>query len=224
MSAARRFAPVVLLFCTLATLSAQPNAGNKTPSGRVMEYRTAQGKVLKLAADHNPWADRVVDYQPGKPAPKTNAKPNRALGPPNKASAGLGHGGMIVLEFVDNVLVDGPGDDLAVFEIGPEVEPTRVLISTDGETWIDVGRVRGATSSLDIGPHVKAGQRFRFVKLIDGRAKRSNKSKTAGADVDAVGALHSAELELKQALPANPDPNSRRPELKKSLPEDPKRR
>jgi hypothetical protein len=205
-------------------LQKQPNAPD-APNRRLLEFKTAQGKTVWLAAEHNPWADRVVEYRPGKPAPKTNAKPNRSLGRPNKASAGLGHGGMIVVEFVDNVLIDGPGDDLVIFEIGPKIEPTLVEISTDGAKWLSVGRVRGATSTLDIAPFVKPGERFRFVKLIDARAKRSNKSKTAGADIDAVGALHSYEI-LQKAIP---DPATRRPaeslpKLEKAVPKEEKQR
>ena len=67
----------------------------------------------------------------------------------------------MILEFTDNVLVDGEGQDLAIFEIGPEVEPMLIAISQDGTDWsTEVGRVEGATCTVDIAPYVEAGRRF----------------------------------------------------------------
>jgi hypothetical protein len=58
----------------------------------------------------------------------------------------LGAGGVVELEFVDNVIVDGPGVDFTVFEnpflkavlgiVGePFTEPGLVSVSQDGSTW-----------------------------------------------------------------------------------------
>src|SRR5581483_2600805 len=80
--------------------------------------------------------------------------PGIVLGPPRGTGAfqgssdvlSLGLGGSIVLEFVDNVVVDGPGIDLTVFENafltrgattgGPFAEPGTVSVSADGVHWV----------------------------------------------------------------------------------------
>ena len=58
----------------------------------------------------------------------------------------LGDGGVVVLAFTDNAIVDGPGPDLLVFEnafsFGPDpadvfAELGTVAVSNDGVTWID---------------------------------------------------------------------------------------
>jgi hypothetical protein len=76
-------------------------------------------------------------------------------------------------------------------EIGPEVEPMLVAISEDGQNrFLEVGRVEGSTCSLDIAPFVESGQRFRFIRLTDAKAGKSNDSEWPGVDVDAVGAIN----------------------------------
>jgi hypothetical protein len=166
-----------------------------------LEVKTPQGHRVKVAAKHDPWADAVVSFKPGNPGPRRSKDPRAALGKPDykgtddaadeKTFVALGHGGELVLEFRDNVLIDGPGPDLVIFEIGPAVEPVDVAISEDGKKWINVGRAEGAKSTLDIGPYVRPGQRFRFVKLTDAKAGLSNDSDWPGADIDAVGAINS---------------------------------
>ena len=71
--------------------------------------------------------DRVANYEPGpvsSPPPFNSWQPGIVLGPPGNTTptngtltvVSLGRGGRIVLEFTDNVLVDGPGPDFIVFE------------------------------------------------------------------------------------------------------------
>src|SRR5262249_51616106 len=146
------------------------------------------------------WADRVVSFTPGNPAPRRSKDPEAALGKPDfrgrddeedqRHYISLGHGGELILEFTDNLLIDGPGPDLAVFEVVDAVEPVDVAISVDGKTWVNVGRVKGATSTLDIGAFVNPEDRFRFVRLTDAKAGLSNDSAWPGADIDAVGAIN----------------------------------
>lgn len=177
-----------------------------------IEATTTQGNRFVFPDGDISWADALGSFAVGDPAPARSRDPNAALGKPDYQGTddaqdeatyvSLGHGGELILEFTDNVLVDGEGPDLAIFEIGPEVEPMLVAISEDGQDWtIDVGRVEGSTCSLDIAPFVEAGQRFRFVKLTDAGAGKSNDSEWPGADVDAVGAIHTLSL-----LPAETTP------------------
>ena len=170
-----------------------------------VEATTTQGSKFVFPGGEISWADAVVSFTPGDPAAKRSTDPKAALGEPDYQGTddaadeatyvSLGHGGELVLELTDNVLVDGEGPDLAIFEIGPEVEPMLVAISEDGQNgFIDVGRVEGSTCSVDIAPFAEPGQRFRFIRLTDAKAGKSNDSEWPGADVNAVGAINTLSI------------------------------
>ena len=123
--------------------------------------------------------------------------PKQALGPPNNRPlyesntqvrqnfVSLGCGGTLVVRFTDNALVDVPGPDLYVFEIGSDVEPGHLWISKNGTEWVDIGEIKGATAAIDISRFVKPGDQFRYVRLTD---LKSRCVRTwGGADIDAVG-------------------------------------
>jgi len=172
------------------------------------------------------FADSVIMYDPlfnGGPAP-TNpdfTDPSESLGVPDYVnpigSVSLGKGGLLELEFVDNVLTNngGPGLDIHIFEIGPDIEDTFVSIRPDaatalllgagfdigvpgmpatiGDGFYEIGMVSGATDSLDIDalfPAAAAGTyMFDAVQLIDDPDKDAMTGDTVGADIDAVGAI-----------------------------------
>src|SRR5699024_2812469 len=100
----------------------------------------------------------------------------------SKGFVSLGGSGELILEFEHVYLVDGPGDDLFIFEIGPAVEPMDVAISEDGVNWVEIGKVEGGQSSVDIEPFVEPGDKFSFVRLIDLRHDVGMPS--PGADID----------------------------------------
>lgn len=144
------------------------------------------------------FADEVIYYDTGDEEPIESARnPEDALGIPDYDQANdrnfvsLGCGGELVLKFTDNILIDVPGPDLYVFEIGPDVEPTALAISGDGETWTRIGRIEGGKAEIDIAPYVQPGDEFRYVRLID--LRDSCGGRWPGADIDAVGAIGSAE-------------------------------
>ncbi|MFO0738844.1 MAG: hypothetical protein U0270_23295 [Labilithrix sp.] len=120
----------------------------KLPDGGTQEIDPDAGVEIEVP----PYATKVVSFAPGKCAGFGNAKlPNVVLGPPvgggeEKGSTdvvSLGTGGEIVLSFEPNVLVDGPGVDLLVFENAfyangadkPFAEIAEVSVSEDGVTW-----------------------------------------------------------------------------------------
>ncbi|MHC5537027.1 vWA domain-containing protein [Singulisphaera rosea] len=158
---------------------------------------TNQGDELRFGSRAS-WADKVVSVQPGNDVPASSNDPQEALGAPNYDSVAdnrylaLGTGGQVTLEFVDNRLIDIAGPDLAIFEIGPAIETTEVAISEDGRSWINIGQAAGGKATLDIGPFVKEGQQFRFVRLKDSGTNNS----PDGADIDAVGALGSVRVDV----------------------------
>jgi len=112
--------------------------------------------LLALAgrAGADPFADTVVTYMVGTGGGFNEDRlPEIVLGPPRGGGAfqgsmdtfSLGLGGSIVLAFTDNVVVDGPGPDLTVFEnpflvhgvttLAPYAEPGTVSVSADGIHW-----------------------------------------------------------------------------------------
>lgn len=196
--------------CGSGSSKAPPAIAEKDPAVEIVlspsksrreEFVTGQGQRVQMNVEHDPWADAVVSFTSGKPAATRSTDPQACLGKPDykgiddaadeKTYLSLGYAGEVVLEFRDNVLIDGPGDDLVVFEIGPAVEATSLEISEDGKHWIPVGGVKGGKASVDIGPFVGPDRRFRFVKVIDARGPESKNSEWKGADIDAVGALNS---------------------------------
>jgi hypothetical protein len=99
----------------------------------------------------DPFLDEVVEVSIGELGGGGGA--DLVLGPPHGGGAfqgsthtlSLGFGGSVVVAFTDNVVVDGPGPDLLVFEnaflprglttLVPFAEPGTVSVSADGSTW-----------------------------------------------------------------------------------------
>ena len=163
-------------------------------------YKDSRGRAIVFPLGDASFADEVVAFDVGKPAPRDTryTDPATALGPPDydlkrllpPKNISLGCGGTLVVRFTDNVLHDVAGPDLYVFEVGPAVEPMKLAISPDGESWTEVGNISGGTATIDIAKAVKPGERFRYVRVTD--LKRGCGGPYAGAEVDAVGAIGSA--------------------------------
>jgi OOP family OmpA-OmpF porin len=140
------------------------------------------------------FADEVVSFTKGTPsAGPADSDSSEALGPPNydrineRYYMTLGCRGVLVLRFIDNVLTDTEGPDLYVFEIGPDIEPTKLSISIDGINWIEIGKIEGATAAVDISSKVEPEETFSYVRLEDLGVACSGG--WPGADIDAVGAI-----------------------------------
>lgn len=146
------------------------------------------------------FADEVVEYRPGSPGPRKAGKtPAAVLGVPDdpkkESSLVLGVGGSVTVRFTDNALVDVPGPDLYLFEVGPDVEATTVEISADGVTWIAAGRADGSLSQIDLQGCAVPGEVYRYVRLTDDPAQGGKSGRSPGADIDAVGAIGTAVLQ-----------------------------
>ena len=156
------------------------------------------------------FADRVVEYIAASCVRDAFDDPEEALGPPDAQGNGCqGCGGCdthavslgfrlsdidlrgrLTLEFVDNTLVDGPGNDLFVYITNNK--PCEVEISADGISFISVGTTVGYPGAIDISPYATAGTEYRFVRLSDVPADEDHSS-CPGPSIDAVGAMGSAE-------------------------------
>ncbi|MDZ7784103.1 MAG: hypothetical protein U5K56_14580 [Halioglobus sp.] len=176
----RPAATVLPLWLLASTATAAPAA---YPDGHGGEVMFPMGSVS--------FADAVATYTDGDPSPiERRSDPAMALGVPDYANTddggyvSLGCAGELVLRFEDNALVDVPGPDLYVFEIGPDVEPTALAVSSDAEHWVRVGRVSGGKAEIDLAAYVPEGAEYRYVRLVDLKSGCSARE-TPGAAIDA---------------------------------------
>ncbi len=117
---------------------------------------TRAGASATFSAVGDPYADSVVAFVPGTgagfgasllPGVVTGAPNGTGLFQGSLTTLALGYGGRLDLAFDDNVIVDGPGVDLTVFENAflrintgfitgaPFADPARVSVSQNGTTW-----------------------------------------------------------------------------------------
>jgi hypothetical protein len=153
------------------------------------------------------FADRVVEYVAASCVRDAYDDPEEALGPPDACPGGgcegcdgcstnavalgyrlsvIDNRGYLVLEFVDNVLVDVPGNDLFIYNTNDH--PCRVEISADGFDFTFVGEIVGYPGGIDISPFADTGDEFRFVRLSDVPSDEDH-SWCPGPSIDAVGAM-----------------------------------
>jgi hypothetical protein len=183
--------------------------GIKTPKAEEVCY----GSVCFPDGERS-FADSYISYDPGPGAEDCCNKPSAAEGSPNYkydkdgSYVSLGCYGVLVVKFTDNSLTTS-GDsfaDLWIFEIGAEVEPTNIDISTDGVNWIEVGSTSGATSGIDIDVYsdsgVVLGEHYSYVRITD-RDCLTQSPPYPGADIDAVGAIESADPVTTTTIPIN---------------------
>lgn len=95
----------------------------------------------------------------------------------------------LIVEFIDNKLVDNPGDDLVVFEVDPDIEDFEVSISAGGVEWYDLGRINAASGVIDLQNYSVPDLEYSFVSVRDVRDGETSFAPRGGPDIDAVGAI-----------------------------------
>jgi len=159
-------------------------------------FKDKNGVTRTVPDGEYSFATRVVEFIPGYPwtsAEDANDQ-NLVLGLPDYISKNhlgtlpLGYGGIIVVEFNINI-TDGEGEDLYVFETGPDVEDTLVEVSRDLVTWYEIGVSGGGTIALDMKGKIPEGMSFRYVRITDLKEYDKN-GKWSGADIDAIAGLN----------------------------------
>ena len=168
------------------------------------QFTDRAGNSVMVSQDS--FAKRVAEFIPGSPftSRAQNQDPNAALGLPDYKSStdgsfvSLGGSGVLVLEFEQDI-IDGEGDDVYIFEVGPSVESTQVEVSPDQSTWYDLGAVKGKTAGLDLNGKIPDGSTVRYVRLTDLRTDTN--MPTPGADIDAVCGLNSSSRIHSVAVP-----------------------
>ncbi|WP_420455354.1 hypothetical protein [Rubrivirga sp.] len=189
---------LVLLLSGCAQI--EQSARDALDDARPTTYETSQGESVRFALGAVAFGDRVARFAPTVSLAPAYSDPSQAVGAPDygtdRCRSGdecyltLTSGGTVVVEFTNNTLFDGPGDDIAIFEIGPDIEATTVEISVDGRDYLPLGRVEGASALLDIAGRGMPGAQYRFVRLTDDPGQGDSGGSTPGADLDAVGAIH----------------------------------
>ena len=182
-----------LLMGALFALSAATcvSAEEGTVNGNYYSFKDRSGEQITVPV--NAFATKVISFEHGDPwraEGTSNTDPKIAIGLPDatdsNSSTGdlcLGGSGVLVLGF-DVAIFDGAGNDLYVFEVGSDVEDTKVEVSVDLEIWYDVGVAAGKTAGVDFKDKVPKGARIRYVRLTDLRAHANGN--WPGADIDTV--------------------------------------
>lgn len=160
-------------------------------------YRIDRYESIYLPLGKISFADKLIAYKVGKPAPikkyrdsiQSLHEPNyRNYQTPNFLS--LGCGGSLTVQFTDNGFMNLPGDDLYIFEVGPSREAAKIEISQDGVDWVYAGKIAGGKSSIELSDAGIDEERvFYFLRITD--MEDLCRSISAGADIDAIGAINS---------------------------------
>ena len=207
-----RFRTLVMLLPVLAAILAAsllPSAALKPARAapNLQQPKTYDG--IEFPLGDLSFADRVISWRVGSNVNEPLDDAGRALGVPDQEMTSLGNGtgqceSELILEFVDNYLVDLPGDDLYVFERGPAVEATELFISTDARNWINVGKIEGSVRGVDISASANPNARYPFVRLCDFPDGVTSGEPWGGPDVDAVGAIGSVFRPEDERTPPPP--------------------
>jgi len=159
-------------------------------------------EVSASPATPDPYADRVVksfdsgngfkggwdingngQADPGEPL-NVPVSPDKALGAPDNWFVSILPEEYIVFEFTDNTIIDAPGPDLFVREIGDSGERVKVLVSNDGVSFSQVGIAgSGGTYPFDLSSIPGFCGPVRYVMVYDGIGGAA-----PGFDLDSLGA------------------------------------
>ena len=185
----RNYMIIIILLISGCQLFAQDKTGKYYKIDRYDQVYLPMGKIS--------FADKLVEFKVGSPAPRQKYRDSiQCLHEPDYSNyhtpnfVSLGCGGTLVVEFTDNGFMNLPGDDLYIFEVGPSREAAMIEISENGEDWIYAGEIAGGKSSIDLSDEgIDTETVFHFLKITD--LKSLCRSISAGADIDAIGAINS---------------------------------
>jgi len=170
---------------------------------------------LTIPAFANIYPDIVLDYMQGENVEFPYNVPEEALGPPERLSipispdratwVSLGFGGYLEVALSKHVMLDGPGVDIRIYEVGTG-EKSNVYVSDDyGQTWVYLGTVlsNGTESLLDFADI--GIDRVNAIRIEDG-GEAEYGAPYAGADVDCVTGHFYEEIDTIYIPPSEPDP------------------
>ncbi|QNJ96616.1 OmpA family protein [Constantimarinum furrinae] len=187
-----RICPILILITILFSAS-----GSTAQEVTGKSYKIDRYKSIYLPLGTLSFADSIVHFRLGFPEPlQKYTDSSQCLHEPNYKRyqdpnfLSLGCGGTVTVAFTDNGFMNLPGDDLYVFEVGPSREPASIEISENGTDWFYAGKIDGGKSVIDLADeNISTETVFYFVRVTD--LKNLCKSKSAGADIDAIAAITS---------------------------------
>lgn len=156
------------------------------------------------------YADEVILYDPGAPGDSTGDEPDknfqkasRACGPlewpqTDSGFVSLGRRGLLVLKFEDNLLFDGPGPDLCIYQGNGSADTMMVWISKDGKYYSPLGQFHQHIETIDIHSVAQVDAGYPFVKIRD-HSQRPDSEPASGVDIDAVSAITTAKVIILNA-------------------------
>lgn len=104
-------------------------------------------------------------------------------------------GGKITIEFLNNFLIDGPGNDLRMWEVtggsSYPVEKLRIEVSQDNSNWFEVESSVDRDAEADLANSGLAWARY--VRLTDVSDRNQFEATADGYDLDAFSALTCAD-------------------------------
>ena len=104
-------------------------------------------------------------------------------------------GGQIVIEFIDNFLIDGPGNDLKMWEVtggsSYPVEKIKIEVSQDNSNWFVVESSLDRDAEADLANSGLAWARY--VRLTDVSDRNEFNAAADGYDLDGFSALTCAD-------------------------------
>lgn len=160
-------------------------------------YKIDRNESIYLPLGKISFADSIVHVRIGDPPPlKKYTDSKQSLHEPDykyyedATFVSLGCKGSLTVAFTNNGFMNLPGNDLYIFEVGPTREAAKIEISQNGTDWIYAGNIAGGKSIIDLdNQQISSDIVFYYLRITD--LKDLCKSKSAGADIDAVGAINS---------------------------------
>lgn len=168
--------------------------------GLAIFFATGQGKVAQASPGDCQYGQIVHNYVAGGGFlndPNIFDDPSKALGFPDGEFVALGNGGRIVLKL--DLLQDGPGPDIRIWETVGDLEGATVYVSENGINYVEIGNTSGAVleeginylTSLDIGND--DGANYPFVKIVDDNADNATDILNPGFDLNSIAATNCGE-------------------------------
>ncbi|MCJ2670129.1 MAG: hypothetical protein LN416_06435 [Candidatus Thermoplasmatota archaeon] len=170
------------------------------------------------ASPGDPYVDEVVDFWGGvsgflggwdKGNYNIPVSPDVALGAPDGWFVSITPGDWIIFKFTDNTMIDGPGPDIAIREIGNNAgqEKVEIWVSAvnDGVQFTSLGIIASAgpetnpTLYLDLAD-IGFTEPVGYVKVSDGVGGAA-----PGFDLDSITAVNAGEVIAEADIDFDPD-------------------
>jgi len=160
-----------------------------------------------VCSENAVYADRVIEYIPGSRTNRDFDNPRDALGEPDLSVdplggfVHLGIRGTITVEFVDNVILNGEGNDITIWGDPFNDELYEVEVSQDGETFLSFGLVE-ETAEIDLSDLEENEMEFvQFIRITDDSSTEQVPTNMLlpGPELDAIEALHCEPREAPDA-------------------------